>query len=239
MTAPLVLSRATLLVRPGGAERERRTTIPYLIHQAVADLFGDRDDRGYLFRVLGEWQDGANVLVLSAGAPLATERVAGPEHRRAVHVESREFAPALAPGDLLDFEIRLNATQVVTDTATGRKVRTDVWEATWRADPDTPCTPHEVYGAYLRRKLSDGAAVLEARVVERGEVRARRGDRPRPILFVATNVVGTLRVEDPERLVAQVAAGVGRAKAFGCGLLCLSRPGTVLRRRGAAGGLEP
>jgi CRISPR system Cascade subunit CasE len=238
VTAPLVLSRATLQVRPGEGDHERRSTAPYLVHQAVADLFGERDDRGYLYRVTGEWPGGANVLVLSAAAPLPPARVGSPPHRRAVHVESRDFAPALAPGDMLDFELRLNATQVVTDPDSGRKVRTDAWEATWRADRDTPCTPHDVYGAYLRRKLSDVADVLEARVTERSEVRARRGDRPRPIRFVAANVIGTLRVTDPARLVEQVAAGVGRAKAFGCGLVCLSRPGTVLRRR-EAGGMEP
>lgn|GEM_PF-496203 len=238
MTAPLVLSRATLQVRPGEGDHERRSTAPYLIHQSVADLFGDRDDRGYLYRVTGEWSGGANVLVLSATAPVPAAEVRSPSHRRAVDVESRDFAPVLAPGDTLDFEIRLNATQVVTDPDSGRKARTDAWEAMWRADPDTRCTPHDVYGAYLRRKLSDVANVLEARVTERGEVRARRGDRPRPILFVAVNVVGTLRVEDPERLVEVVASGIGRAKAFGCGLLCLSRPGTVLRRRGVGGGLE-
>lgn len=235
MSAPLVVSRATLQVGPGGGERERRSTTSYLIHQAVADLFGDREDRGYLYRLLGEWPGGANVLVLSAAAPLPVSAVASPPHRRAVHVESKDFAPALSAGDFLDFEIRLNATQVVTTAETGRKVRTDAWEAVWQADHDTPCTPHEIYAGYLRRKLSDVAEVLEARVTERGEVQARRGDRSSAIRFVAANVIGTLRVVDPERLLHQVAAGVGRAKAFGCGLLCLSRPGTVLRRRDAGG----
>jgi CRISPR system Cascade subunit CasE len=231
MSTPLTLSRARLAIRPGGSEAERRSTSPYLIHQAVADLFGDRDDRGYLYRVTAEPAGGADVLVLSHTPPLSLGELASPAHRRAERVESKFFAPALTGGQPLDFEIRLNATQVVTDPTTGRKRRTDVWEAVWQADQQTPRTPHDVYGEYLQRKLEDVAEVRSARVVERGEVRARRGDRREAIRFVAVNVIGTLTVLDPTRFLEVVAAGIGRSKAFGCGLLCLSAPGTVLARR--------
>jgi CRISPR system Cascade subunit CasE len=240
MSARLTLSRARLAIGRGGGEAERRSTAPYLVHQAVADLFGDRDDRGYLYRITAERPGTAEVLVLSRVPPLASERVASPTHRRAERVESKPFAPALRPGQSLDFEIRLNATRVVTDRTTGSKHRTDVWEAVWRADRETPRTPHEVYGDYLRRKLEGAAELGSARVIERGEVRARRGDRREAIRFVAANLIGTLRVTDPASLLEVVATGIGREKAFGCGLLCLSAPGTVLARRypHAAAGLH-
>ena len=233
MSSGLTISRASIVVRRGGGEAERRTTAPYLIHQAVADLFGDRPDRGYLYRVTEERAGGADVLILSGNPPLAVNCLASPSHRRAERVESKPFAPQLSPGQWLDYEIRINATQVVT-RPDGRKQRTDVWEAVWQADRNTPRTPHEVYGEYLTRKLAGAAAVRSARVTERGEVRARRGDRRDAARFVATNLIGTLNVEDPEAFRVVLAAGIGRAKAFGCGLLCLSRPGTVLARRHAA-----
>lgn len=230
MNPGLTISRATLAVHRGGGDAERRSTAPYLVHQAVADLFGDRTNRGYLYRVTGEYPGGADVLILSDTAPLPVDRLSSPAHRRAERVESKPFAPDTSPGQLLDYEIRVNATRVVT-RADGKKQRTDAWEAVWQVDKDTPQTPHEVYGDYLTRKLEGAASVLSARVIERGEVQARRGDRRDTARFVATNLIGTLRVEDPETLGRILVGGIGRAKAFGCGLLCLSRPGTVLARR--------
>jgi CRISPR-associated protein Cas6/Cse3/CasE subtype I-E len=200
----------------------------------VADLFGDRTDRGYLYRVTGEWPGGADVLILSSARPLPVDRVSSPAHRRAERVESKPFTPELVSGQLLDYEIRINATQVVTMPDTARKQRTDAWEAVWQADRNTVRTPHEVYGQYLTRKLEGVAEVLDARVTERGEVQAGRGDRRDTARYVATNLIGSLRVVEPERILEVVGHGIGRAKAFGCGLLCLSRPGTMLPRRYAA-----
>lgn len=232
----LFLSRAQLAIRRGGGDAERRSTAAYLTHQAVADLFGERDERGYLYRTTAEWPGGADVLILSSDTPVPLNQLPSPSHRRAECVETKPFTPQLTPGQLLDYEIRINATQVVTQPS-GKKQRTDAWEAVWQADKKTLQTPHEVYGDYLARKL-DGAADLlkdrtglRARVTERGEVRARRGDRADAARFIAANLIGTLRVEDSQRLLEIVAGGIGRAKAFGCGLLCFSRPGTVLARR--------
>ncbi len=235
-TEQLTLSQATLRISRGGGEAERRSTEAYLIHQAVADLFGDRDGRGYLYRVTGESPGEREVLVLSHAPPRTVAELPSPAHRRARQLRSKLFDPELTSGQLLDFEIRINATQVVTQL-NGKKQRTDVWEAVWKADKQTPRTPHEVYGEYLQRKLERIAELLPdadgalARVTERGEVQARRGDRNDVPRFVATNLIGTLRVTDPERFLETIGQGIGRAKAFGCGLLCISRPGTVLARR--------
>ncbi len=231
---PLTFSRATLQIRRGGGEHERRSTAPYLIHQAVADLFGDREDRGYLFRIVGEWSGGANVLLLSDRPPIPLDELASPPHRCAVHIESKPFAPQLDPGSWVDFEIRLNATAVVTDAVTGKKQRTDVWEAIWRRNKQTSSTPHEVYGDYIRRKLGGVAEVLEARITERGEVRAQSGHRHNTPRFVTANAIGTLLITEPDGFLEVLSTGIGRAKAFGCGLLCLSRPGSILTRRHVA-----
>lgn len=239
MSAP-TLSRVVLSVR--GDRAPRGSTREYLIHQLVADLFPDRADRGYLFRETRPRPGGAELLVLSASPPRSPDDVPVHPWGCAVDVRRKPFVPKLSAGTMLDFEVRVNAAGVVTQPD-GKKKRVEIWNAVHGADRDTPCSPHDVYRGWLARKLEGVALVDEARVTERGEVRVRRGtggDHPknRRILFVSANVVGTLRVEDPERLVEVVASGIGRAKAFGCGLLCLSRPGTVLRRRGVDGGLE-
>jgi CRISPR system Cascade subunit CasE len=225
MTDELTLSRVILDVHPHrGASRE------YITHQLVADLLGDRDDRGYLYRVMRESRGGteAQVLVLSRGRPdpAPPPRPWG----RVRSVEWKPFAPVIRPEAVLDYEIRINATTVVTKPS-GAKCRTDVWDAVFAANRDDPRSPHEVYTAYLERKLEGIADILDGRITARGQVRIRRPGDQRPITLVAANLIGTLRVRDPGALIDAVAAGIGRSKAFGCGLLCLSRPGTVLPRR--------
>lgn len=237
MSAP-TLSRVLLSLR--GDRSPRGSTRDYLLHQLVADLFPDRPDRGYLFRETRPRPCGAELLVLSEVPPRLPEEVPVHPWGCAVDVRSKPFAPRLKVGMVLDFEARVNATRVVT-LPDGTKKRVEIWNAVVAADREDPRTPHDIYREWLARKLEGVAEVDEARVTERGEVRAGRGTErgrhpmDRRILFVAANVIGTLRVLDPERLVDEVAAGVGRAKAFGCGLLCLSRPGSVLRRRDAGG----
>jgi CRISPR system Cascade subunit CasE len=234
--APLTLSKVRLSLRRGGGEAERRSTAAYLIHQAVADLFGDHEKRDYLYRVLSEWPGGRELLVLSRTLPHAAEEVSSPTHRRAIRVESRSYEPTFTAGQLLDFEIRLNATAVVSapgrkESERPRKRRVDVWESVWGRDKQTSLSQVSVYSDYLSRKLTAVAEVLDAAITERGEVQARRGDVPEPIRFVATNVIGTLRVTDPEGLPPLISNGIGRSKAFGCGLLLVSHPGTILARR--------
>jgi CRISPR system Cascade subunit CasE len=246
-----MLSRAVLRLRP-----MRGWTAEYITHQLVADLFGDRGDRGYLYRVTRERPGGVDVLVLSGGPPLPDDRLPIRDWGAAIDVQSKPFAPTLEPGQALDFEIRVNATRVVSGpdrkpSGEARKRRHDVWELAWQADRQTPRTPDQVYGEWFGGQL-DGAAELVAadgtpaadgealvRLTERGEVRARRGDRSDVIRFVAANLIGTLRITDPTRFLDLVAQGIGREKAFGCGLLCLSRPGTVLARRAVTGRLAP
>lgn len=237
MSAP-TLTHAVLSLHAGRAPRG--STREYLLHQFVADLFPDRPDRGYLFRETRPRPCGAEVLVLSTGAPREMDEIPVHPWGCAVDVRSKPFAPRLEPGMVLDYEVRVNATRCVPVPGRKRGRREEIWNAVWRPERETPRTPDDVYRQWMARKLESAAEVLDARVTERGETRARRGDpsghhpKDRQVLFVAANVVGSLRVTDPERLAAVMVAGIGRARAFGCGLLCLSRPGTVLSRGGAA-----
>lgn len=223
MKPPLTISRGVLRLR-----RSRGYSPEYLIHQLVADWFGDRDDRGYLYRVTARPPREAHVLVLSDEPPV--DDPPAREWGETVRVESKPFAPELTSGQELDYELHINATRVVTQP-NGKKKRTDIWDAVFHADCDDPRTPHDVYAAYLRRKLDGAAEVMDARVTERGQTRIRRANRSRPILFIVANLIGTLRVTDPDTFLDTVAHGIGRAKAFGCGMLCLSRPGTILPRK--------
>jgi CRISPR system Cascade subunit CasE len=61
-------------------------------------------------------------------------------------------------------------------------------------------------------------AMLVARGVERF---ARAGGRP--VTLTRCTYEGRLQVEQPARLRAAISAGMGHAKAYGCGLMTLAR----------------
>ena len=50
-----------------------------------------------------------------------------------------------------------------------------------------------------------------------------RGRRARPLRAGVLDLEGLLEIRDPERFLAALAQGFGRAKAFGCGLMLIRR----------------
>lgn len=227
--------------------QERGATAEYLLHQAVADLFGNRGDRGYVWRQLAADARGADVLILSTTAPDPTAGDRMPSHRRVRSVVSRPFRPDLRAGQQLDFELRVNATRVVSTPAEpadimdveapkAHKRRFDVWDVVFATGPAPTVSMVDVYATWLRAQLESVARIDEMAVTERGMVRVRRSLTHPAMPIVATNLVGSLTVREPDALVARMAAGIGRSRAFGCGLLCLARLGSRPRRQLVSGG---
>lgn len=225
----LHFSRATLVLAGNGTRPERGATRPYVIHQLVGDLFGDYEKRPFLYRIEGSEGTSQPVLILSHRPPEPVAKVPGRNFGTVRTVQTKPFDLDLPPNTCLDFEIRINATRDLKTNGGTR--RTDVWEAVWKRDKGTEQSPDVVYGEYLARKLEAAAEVVSCHVVERGFVRARKNLKRAPITFVSTNLIGMLRVDDAQELRQIVAQGIGRSKSFGCGLLCLSRPASVLPRR--------
>jgi CRISPR system Cascade subunit CasE len=217
----LAIAKATLIPKPA-----RGFTEAYIVHQLIADLFPETPDRPYLYRVTEQERSRTTALVLASTDVRRMEQIPDRPYGQVVDVKTKAFVPRLRTSQRLDFEIRINATTSVD----GR--RKEVWDAALQADPSTGETRDSVYRDYLSRKLEGAASILRAHVTERMPVRPRRGDMGgASMFFIATNVVGQLEVTSPDGLIDEIASGIGRAKAFGCGLLCISRPGTVLRRR--------
>lgn len=209
------------------AKRVRGSSNGYLIHQLIADLFGDRDARGYLYRA-ETTERGTSAIILSQSEPQDQRgRPWGTIHNLA----SRPFEPALDRAQIVDYEIAINATRVVTDPDNGSKSRVDVWDAVFAANRDDTRSPADLYRQYLQRRLGESADLHSCRVTERGMRRLSRSGKKDSIRFVQANLIGSLTVNEPGLFLSQLSAGLGRAKAFGCGLLCLSAPGSLLPRR--------
>lgn len=160
-------------------------------------------------------------------------------------VATKPYAPALAAGDVLTFDLRANPV-ITTRNAQGKAVRHDVvmqektrllgerglarW-AEWTT-PDRPALPDLIQRT--------GTAWLQARCKQLGfELDLDRKHSPAlrvdgyeqhrgkgGALRVSTvDFSGRLRVIDPDALRRSLYTGVGHAKAFGCGLLLVQRIG--------------
>ncbi len=153
-------------------------------------------------------------------------------------VHSKAYAPDLAVGDRLAFDLRANPV-ITTRNAAGKAARHDVvmqektrllkehglsrW-ADWTT-PDKPAMPELVQRSccawLLKRCDALGVALnVESLRVDGYEQHRGKGGELR---FTTVDFSGHFQVTAPPALQAALYGGIGHAKAFGCGLL-LVRP---------------
>ena len=158
-------------------------------------------------------------------------------NHEAWQVQTRDYAPHVAAGTSLGFELRANPT--VRHGRDGKSKRHDVvmeakkqllaarglshW-ADW--DDDKPALYSIVQqscAAWLtRRGETTGFAIdPDSLVAEAYEQHDDRTDRK--LQFTTVDFSGRLTVTDPNAFATALVGGIGHAKAFGCGLL-LVRP---------------
>jgi CRISPR system Cascade subunit CasE len=217
-----VAALAPLLLPPESGERAGTT------HRLLWTLFADAPDRerDFLWRETG---DGGLVpgrsafMVLSARQPHDAHGL--------FELESKEFAPALAPGDRLAFSLRANPVVTRPDPRKdGKPARHDVVMDRLRAQP-----PGERAGKRLDLVREAGrdwllrqgeragfVPVGEPRIDGYEQLRIERQRKP-PVRFSVLDLDGTLEVRDPEAFLAALPRGFGKAKAFGCGLMLIRR----------------
>jgi CRISPR system Cascade subunit CasE len=238
------LSRARLRREPSAAalapvllprDPEARTGVA---HRLLWTLFADAPERRRDFLWREEGRGGirpgrASFLILSARPP---------EDRHGLFtLESKPFAPALAPGDRLAFALRANPVVTRPDPGSGRPRRHDVVMDRLHALPEGSRADSR-----LAATLVAGRAWLEAQgeragfrlVADSGpdEPRPRlrvdgydqilmaRGRGQRPIRFSVLDLEGEIEVEAPDLFLSALGQGFGKAKAFGCGLMLIRRP---------------
>ncbi len=162
------------------------------------------------------------------------------------HVQCRPYRPHVPDGARLSFELRVNPVVARTDEKGSR--RHDVvmdakkrllaargltnW-AGWMSDrttadgqPDPPPPLYElVHSActdWLAHRAEQHGFALDESTVSVAAYEQHGGKRGQ-LRFSTVDLMGELIVTDAERFAITLARGIGRAKAFGCGLL-LVRP---------------
>lgn len=237
----LFLSRAALKQQPA-IEALARQLLPdedgaraHAAHRLMWSLFaGDADaKRDFLFRevVPGPVPSArAGFMILSRRPPTSDNPI--------LDVETKAFSPILKPGDRLGFSLRANPVISRRD-AEGRLKRHDVVMDALPKDGRLEARPGVIAEAG-RRWLESQAAKSGFRLAsgggDRGDEEADWGvlrvdgySRWRfPRLGRKGNISvldfdGEIEVIDPALLLDRLASGIGRAKAFGCGLLLIRR----------------
>ncbi|MBA3343230.1 MAG: type I-E CRISPR-associated protein Cas6/Cse3/CasE [Gemmatimonadaceae bacterium] len=156
--------------------------------------------------------------------------------------EPKPFEPNLREGDRLAFSLRANATvargeehgrrgkpcDVVmdvlyrmpkTERAVSRSATIDKAGYEWlarRGEKDGFDISSEPKEGHRETSSGSSARVLSYRTL----TLPRRG---KPARIGVLDFEGKLQVTDPERFLRAIANGVGRAKAFGCGLMLIRR----------------
>lgn len=217
------LNRAELFdVLEGGA---------YTAHQLLWRLFSEvpTGERPFIFRQ--EMEEDANGK--SVGLPrfyVGSDRP--PEPVKGFDVQCKPFAPQLARGERLAFRLRANPT-VARPAGDGRRShRADVLMDARYPFPKGERTSQacvEAMDTAARDWLAGRAESFGFTLPLAPEVGAYRQhalgkqESGQPIRYSSVDYEGLLEVTDPERLSETLQNGIGRAKAFGCGLLLLRR----------------
>ncbi|NAW34289.1 type I-E CRISPR-associated protein Cas6/Cse3/CasE [Halomonas alimentaria] len=186
---------------------------PFLFRQEMEEISDDRAPKGLpLFYVLSDRE------------PRPVDGL--------LEAQCKPFSPVLEAGERLAFRLRANPT-VAKPVAGQRGRRADVLMAAkypFESGGDRKSQAcADAMDAAARGWLEERAGAWGFRLPVAPEVGAYRQhalskEKGRPIRFSSVDYEGLLEVTEPGRLIETLAQGVGRAKAFGCGLLLLRRP---------------
>ena len=186
---------------------------PYEIHRTLWQLFPKDGDakRDYLFRVERSSQQQAEVLMQSCREPI--ERNAP----RTKILASRDYPLKLRARQRLRFLLLANPVKTINDENGRLNAKGEVKKCR------VPLIHEEEWRAWLERKLDTRAAIETLIAEKRLPLNFRKAKEKRIGKIQPVSFQGVLSVKDPSAVHELVAAGIGPAKAFGCGMLSLAR----------------
>ena len=200
----------------------------YREHQALWRLFDEDPDaeRDFLYRQIFEGGK-MKYYVLSKRKPHDKSgiwNIDGP----------KEYSPRLKKGQRLFFMLRANP--VLFSSSGGQKKRHDVvmnakTAMGYKAMPLSRRPPlqklvRDSCIQWLRKRAAvNGFSFKEEEVLAEGYRRRRflRSRSEKPVIYSSVDFQGVLTVSDPDRFKSMLMEGVGKSKAFGCGLMLIKR----------------
>ena len=204
----------------------------YANHQLLWRLFTDSTERPFLFRQEME-QEQLRADKAPRGLPLfyllsSCEPVSLPG---LLECESKYFDPKLAVGDQLLFKLRANPTVARKKDGEKHSRRHDVlMDAKCRFRKEGKESPEELRHAMDGSAVkwladrSKGCGFQLATTPQVSGYRQHQWQRKRHrIRFSSVDYEGVITVTDPDKMRTVLFDGVGRSRAFGCGMIMVRR----------------
>lgn len=205
----------------------------YTNHQLLWRLFEDHAERQFLFRQeieteqVGAEQDPRGLplfYVLSQSMPTNVPGL--------LLAETKPFAPELQGGEQLAFRLRANPTIDRKESGKKNATRHDVlMDAKTQCRRENITDPEEIHARmndaalqWLHRKSQMAGFTLEGTPQVTGYRQQSIHRKGRDIRFSSIDYEGLLSVASPESFTSSLSQGLGRSKAFGCGLMMIRRP---------------
>jgi len=195
-------------------------------HSLVWSLFKDDPEanRDFVFRA--EARHSPVLYVVSARRPNSDDVF--------MDIETKEYDPQISVGSWLGFDVRLNPVVTRSDQDSGRSRKHDVIMDRKRTGGESQGnedrTDVSVEHAAVRDWLSDREDAFGFRLRSPNQIQVSGYTQNRvtrrngsPIRFSSVDVVGSLEVTSEVLFRQALYEGIGRSKAFGCGLLLVRR----------------
>lgn len=211
-------------INPMRRDARRLLGNPQAMHASVmkACSSGNSQESGRVLWRVDEGADQVTLYLVSPNVPDLSElhEVAGwPEQGPGRVANYDTFLNGLQPAQRYAFRVTANPTHVATED--GKKKRyghvTVEQQRQWlleRAEPNGFTVGSTSQGG-------TGAGFTDLVVRDRTVRTFRREGRP--VTLSLATFLGSLTVSDPDALRSALTHGIGRAKAYGCGLLTLAR----------------
>ncbi|MBA4720465.1 MAG: type I-E CRISPR-associated protein Cas6/Cse3/CasE [Alcanivorax sp.] len=204
----------------------------YANHKLLWRLFSEARERSFLFRQEMEGEQLApeesprGLSLFYVLSSLKPESLPG-----LMECETKPFDPQLKGGDRLLFKLRANPTVARKDEGERRSRRHDVlMDAKWRWRNEGDTAPGSLHSAmeesavqWLEARSKSWGFELAATPQISGYRQHRWRRKHGEIRFSSVDYDGAMTVTDPERLRETLFQGVGRSRAFGCGLFLVKR----------------
>ena len=197
----------------------------YVSHQILWNLFPNDGymKRDFLFYKI-EKAELPQYLMVSKYAPLA---IGG------VFVDSKPYTPCLEDGQKLAFSITANPVVSKKTEGRVRSVKHDVWMDAKKKAQNRGVDKTSIFQAcedaskrwLIEQGGSRGFIVNNNDFIIDGYIQNRiyKKKNGKVIRFSSIHYEGVLKVTDTEKFLSTLYKGLGRAKAFGCGLMLVKR----------------